>query len=67
MYLYRNNHDGTFTNVAKQTGLERPVFAMGSNFGDMDNDGWLDMYLGTGNPDFKSLIPNKMFKNISGQ
>jgi tetratricopeptide (TPR) repeat protein len=67
MYLYHNNHDGTFTNVAKQTGLERPVFAMGSNFGDIDNDGWLDMYLGTGNPDFKSLIPNRMFKNISGQ
>ena len=67
MYLYRNNHDGTFTNVAHQTGLERSVFAMGSNFGDIDNDGWLDMYLGTGNPDFKSLIPNKMFKNISGQ
>jgi FG-GAP-like repeat/ASPIC and UnbV len=67
MYLYHNNHDGTFTNVAKQTGLERPVFAMGSNFGDIDNDGWLDMYLGTGNPDYKSLIPNRMFKNISGQ
>ena len=67
MYLYRNNHDGTFTNVAGQTGLERPVFAMGSNFGDIDNDGWLDMYLGTGNPDFKSLIPNKMFKNMSGK
>jgi hypothetical protein len=67
MYLYRNNGDGTFTNVAKNTGLEKPVFAMGSNFGDIDNDGWLDMYLGTGNPDFKSLIPNKMFKNISGE
>ncbi|HLA58179.1 MAG TPA: CRTAC1 family protein, partial [Puia sp.] len=67
MYLYRNNHDGTFTNVAKTTGLDRSVFAMGSNFGDVDNDGWLDMYLGTGNPDFKSLIPNRMFKNISGR
>ena len=39
---------------------------MGST-GDIDNDGWLDMYLGTGNPDFKSLIPNKMFKNMSGK
>jgi hypothetical protein len=66
MYLYHNNHDGTFTDVAKSTGLDKPVFAMGSNFGDVDNDGWLDMYLGTGNPDFKSLIPNRMFKNIAG-
>ncbi|HSZ87430.1 MAG TPA: VCBS repeat-containing protein, partial [Puia sp.] len=67
MYLYRNNHDGTFINVSKKTGLDKPVFAMGSNFGDMDNDGWLDMYLGTGNPDYKSLIPNKLFKNVNGQ
>ncbi|HTB25349.1 MAG TPA: CRTAC1 family protein [Puia sp.] len=67
MYLYHNNHDGTFTNVSMAAGLDHAVFAMGSNFGDMDNDGWLDMYLGTGNPDFKSLVPNKMYKNIDGQ
>jgi tetratricopeptide (TPR) repeat protein len=67
MYLFRNNHDGTFTDVSKNTGLDKPVFAMGSNFGDIDNDGWTDMYLGTGNPDFKSLIPNRMFKNIDGK
>ncbi len=67
MYLYRNNHDGTFTNVSKEVGLDKPVFAMGSNFGDIDNDGWPDMYLGTGNPDFTSLVPNRMFKNIDGK
>jgi len=67
VYLYRNNHDGTFTDVSKQMGLGKPVFTMGSNFGDIDNDGWLDMYLGTGNPDFASLVPNRMFKNIGGQ
>lgn len=67
MLLYRNNHDGTFTNVANDLGLNKNVFAMGANFGDIDNDGFLDMYLGTGNPDYKSLVPNKMFKNIEGQ
>jgi hypothetical protein len=39
MYLFKNNHDGTFTDVSKNTGLEKPVFTMGSNFGDIDNDG----------------------------
>lgn len=67
MYLYRNNHDGTFTDVSKDMGLQRPVFTMGSNFGDLDNDGWPDMYLGTGNPDFASLVPNKLFRNIRGK
>lgn len=67
MLLYRNNHDGTFTNVAKEVGLTNIAFAMGSNFGDIDNDGYLDMYLGTGNPPYQSLVPNKMFKNIGGQ
>jgi hypothetical protein len=67
IYLYRNNHDGTFTNVTKETGLDKVVYSMGANFGDIDNDGYLDMYFGTGNPDFKSLIPNKMFKNMGGK
>ncbi|HTI91957.1 MAG TPA: CRTAC1 family protein [Puia sp.] len=67
MYLYKNNHDGTFTDVSKEAGLDHAVFSMGSNFGDLDNDGWPDMYLGTGNPDFASLVPNKLFKNVNGQ
>ena len=40
--------------------------AMGCNFGDFDNDGWLDFYLGTGDPDLGTLVPNRMFKNVSG-
>jgi hypothetical protein len=40
---------------------------MGANFGDIDNDGYPDMYFGTGNPDFKSLVPNKLFKNVDGK
>jgi FG-GAP-like repeat/ASPIC and UnbV len=67
MYLYHNNHDGTFSNVSKEAGLNSSVFAMGSNFGDIDNDGYLDMYLGTGNPEYSSLSPNKLFKNIGGK
>jgi tetratricopeptide (TPR) repeat protein len=64
MYLYHNNHDGTFSDVSKVSGLNKTVFAMGSNFGDIDNDGFLDMYLGTGNPDYGSLTPNKLFRNM---
>jgi hypothetical protein len=67
LLLYHNNQDGTFTNVAKENGLATHVFAMGSNFGDVDNDGFLDMYLGTGNPGFQSLIPNRMFLNKQGK
>ena len=39
---------------------------MGANFGDLDNDGWLDFYLGTGNPDFTMLTPHRMFRNAEG-
>ena len=40
---------------------------MGSNFGDIDNDGWPDIYLGTGAPDLNLLIPNRMFRNAEGK
>jgi ASPIC and UnbV/FG-GAP-like repeat len=64
--LYHNKGDGTFEDVTRATGLYRVVPAMGLNFGDLDNDGWLDLYLGTGAPDFASLFPNRMFRNSEG-
>lgn len=65
-YLFRNKHDGSFEDVTDQVGLNKIAFAMGSNFGDIDNDGYSDIYLGTGNPQYQSLVPNKLFKNIAG-
>ena len=65
--LYRNRGDGTFEDVTKATGLYRVVPTMGHNFGDLDNDGWLDIYLATGNPDLSSLVPNRMFRNADGK
>jgi hypothetical protein len=36
---------------------------MGCNYGDIDTDGFLDFYLGTGNPEFSSTVPHRMFRN----
>jgi hypothetical protein len=65
--LYKNNGDGTFTNLVGKSGLERSMTAMGLNYGDVDNDGWLDIYVGTGTPEYTSLVPNKMFRNNAGK
>jgi hypothetical protein len=65
--LYHNNHDGTFTDVTKALRLDRALLPMGANFGDLDNDGWLDIYLGTGDPSYQALLPNKMFRNNAGK
>ncbi len=66
VFLFRNKHDGTFEEVTSKVGLDKIAFAMGSNFGDIDNDGYLDFYLGTGNQPLSSAVPNKLFKNIDG-
>jgi hypothetical protein len=66
-HLYHNNGDGTFTDTTERARMHRVCITMGCNFGDLDNDGWLDFYLGTGNPDFRMLIPNRMFRNAEGK
>ncbi|MEZ4894376.1 MAG: CRTAC1 family protein [Saprospiraceae bacterium] len=65
--LYHNNGNETFTDVHKAYGLHTVTYAMGNNFGDLDNDGWLDIYLGTGKPELTTLMPNRMFHNLGGK
>ena len=65
--LYQNNKDGTFTDVTKKANLNHPLLTMGSNFGDLNNDGFLDFYAGTGDPDYRSIQPNRMFLNNRGE
>ena len=64
--LYRNQRDGTFVDVTKAAGLDTISLTMGFNYGDLDNDGFLDLYLGTGAPAFDMLIPNRVFRNVGG-
>src|SRR5690606_27817432 len=65
--VYRNNGDLTFTEVSQEMGLRENVYTMGCNYGDIDADGYLDVYLGTGTPEYSSVVPNKMYRNIRGQ
>ena len=65
--LYHANGRGGFKDVAREWGLLRPTTPMGSNFGDLDNDGYLDFYLGTGDPAIKNIMPNAMFWNRGGE
>ena len=65
--LYRNLHDGSFEDVTRSAGLDKSLMVMGANFGDIDNDGFLDMYLGTGNPSYASLVPSLLLRNKGGR
>jgi hypothetical protein len=64
--LYINNGDETFSEQSNAFNIDKSFYAMGSNFGDLDNDGWLDFYIGTGSPEFTSVVPNRMFRNVDG-
>ncbi len=55
--LYRNNHDGTFTDVTKQVGLDTQMYGMGCSIGDYDNDGNDDIYI-------TALGRNYLFRNL---
>ena len=65
--LYRGDGAGGFEEVSRKLQLDRPSAPMGSNFGDLDNDGFLDFYLGTGTPDYHDLMPNLMYRSLEGK
>jgi hypothetical protein len=64
--LYENDGHGGFRDVTRERHLDRVMFPMGCNFGDFDNDGYPDLYFGTGDPDFISLWPNIALRNDRG-
>jgi hypothetical protein len=66
MKLYENV-GGRFQDATRRLGLQRVFMPMGANFGDIDNDGFLDFYLGTGHPSFTALVPNVLLRNHAGQ
>jgi hypothetical protein len=54
--LYRNNHDGTFTDVTHKAGLDVEMYGMGVAVGDYDNDGFDDLFV-------TALGQNRLFHN----
>ena len=60
--LYRNNGDGTFTDVSGETGISSVLGkGMGVAFADYDNDGWPDVFVANDNS------PNLLFHNLGGK
>ncbi len=65
--LYKGDGKGNFRDVALEKKLDLFTVVMGSNYGDLDNDGYLDFYLGTGYPFYDGLVPNVMYWNRRGE
>jgi hypothetical protein len=65
--LYKNMKNGTFKDVTADVGLDKINVPMGANFGDVDNDGFLDIFLATGGPEYGALIPKMLLRNDQGK
>ncbi|MEQ1894134.1 MAG: FG-GAP-like repeat-containing protein [Planctomycetota bacterium] len=67
MRLYRGDGKGGFRDITSAAGVAFSPQPMALNFGDLDNDGFLDLYLSTGYPGFDGLVPNVMLHNVRGE
>jgi hypothetical protein len=65
--FYRGDGKGGFRDVTRELGFTMPTMPMGCSVGDLDGDGWLDCYLGTGDPSYSSLMPNVALRNVGGK
>jgi enediyne biosynthesis protein E4 len=73
--LYRNNHNGTFTDITRGSGLDIEIFGIGVAVGDYDNDGRDDVYItaldgdhlfhNEGNGKFKDVTAASGIKNAN--
>ncbi len=61
--LYRNRGDGTFEDKTESAGLMRALGTMSGVPGDVDNDGWVDIYLGNGGPEMGRRDPDVLYRN----
>jgi len=61
--LLHNNGDGTFRNVTQDAGITGWYGAMSSQVADLDNDGFDEILLGTGNPELDWCEPKPVFRN----
>lgn len=57
--LYRNNQNGTFSDVTAGSGLAIPLYGMGVAIGDYDNDEWDDIFV-------TAYGQNRLFRNLGG-
>jgi len=64
--LYRGLGGGRFEDVSQAQGLGRAVLTGGIGVGDLDADGFTDLYLGKVYPGFEGLLPNKLYRNRGG-
>ena len=65
--LLQLDDTGVYQDRAEEIGVDRPGWSWNSRFVDLDQDGWQDVFVGSGMNYHRTTVPNAFFRNLEGQ
>lgn len=65
--MLKRDAEGNFQDLSEELSVDRPGWSWNSRFVDLDQDGWQDLFVGSGMIYHRTVVPNAFYRNLAGK